>query len=192
MALTMGGPMAAFQIGQEIGRARSPVTGLGQAIRNIMTTAREKGMLQTKQNLATQGAISQAKATQPLKLENIREQALAQGIQSRQTAGEKRTYEEGRDDEMVDQTIIGAGTNRTIPVRRGDPRPVTEPSQLSGVDRIIEDSIRNYNSSKTPVEEPILPPSPGNRMYANNGQMRVYSEDGGNTWYDEATGEIVQ
>lgn len=32
----------------------------------------------------------------------------------------------------------------------------------------------------------------GNRIFANKGKQRIYSEDGGMTWHDEATGEEIE
>lgn len=95
MPLGFGGAMNAFQMGQETGAGTSPVTGLGQAIRNILDNARQKGLLETKQNLETRGAIQQNAASQQGKLDVVREQAVAQGEQARLTdaaelAGKKR------------------------------------------------------------------------------------------------------
>jgi hypothetical protein len=41
-------PFQAFQIGSQIGKVNSPVSGLGDAIRGILDDARKKGLLQAQ------------------------------------------------------------------------------------------------------------------------------------------------
>ena len=41
-------PFSAFQVGQQIGQARSPVSALGTAVRNILDDARKRGLFQAQ------------------------------------------------------------------------------------------------------------------------------------------------
>lgn len=54
-------PMAGFQIGREIGRVNSPVSGLGDAIRNILDNARKRGLIQDNAIYQGQEAMALAK-----------------------------------------------------------------------------------------------------------------------------------
>ena len=64
MTLGLGGPLAAFQMGQTAGEASSPVSGLGEAIRNILDTARKGGLLQTQSAAQSAGANQNAIASE--------------------------------------------------------------------------------------------------------------------------------
>lgn len=67
---------------------------IGIRISNLLEDARAKGLLQTEQDLSTQGAIQQAVATNPLKQSNMIAQAAEQGNQTRLTNAAKRTAED--------------------------------------------------------------------------------------------------
>ncbi len=53
-------PMESFGIGQSIGQANSPVTGIGMAIQNIVDDARKKGLLAAQSQFQTAGANQNA------------------------------------------------------------------------------------------------------------------------------------
>lgn len=55
-------PLAAFQTGQVIGQANSPVTGIGMAIKNIVEDARQKGLLQAQSTYQAMGSDVAARA----------------------------------------------------------------------------------------------------------------------------------
>ena len=165
MALSVGG--SAFDIGKEIGAARSPVNGLGQAIRNIMDTARKKGLLQAQSQFQTEGANLNA------------------------IAKEERANLRG--EEEVNQLVIGpAGRTTNIPVKRGDPRPIAEPSQqLSRLQQIKLFADENKTQNVIENQIPTVPQGAA-RIFATSGTRRIVSSDGGTTWRDVATGELIQ
>ena len=61
MALNTLGPLAAFGVGQQIGKSNSPITGIGLAIQNVVDDARKKGLLQAQSQFQTEGADILAK-----------------------------------------------------------------------------------------------------------------------------------
>jgi len=107
-------PMQSFQIGQSIGKANSPVSGLGQAITNIVEDARKRGLLQMEQDVKTQGAIDVAQTTQPFKIAAAEAQSESQGAQSRKTALEK--YDRGQEELKTPKStqIVDPSTGQVI------------------------------------------------------------------------------
>ena len=65
-------PMESFAMGQSIGKANSPVTGIGLAIQNVVDDARKRGLLKAEQDFKTQGAIEQATATLPAEFSKLK------------------------------------------------------------------------------------------------------------------------
>lgn len=101
--MTSFNPIDFFSVGREIGKTNSLVATSASGIRNVLDRANKLGLVQA--------------------------QSAAQGAEARQTAIFKDTLDNSRNNEMVDQLIIGPGGQQsTTQVRRGDPRPVTEPA----------------------------------------------------------------
>ena len=56
MPINTASPLEAFTMGQDIGRANSPITGIGTAIQNIVDDARKKGLLKAQSQYQTEGS----------------------------------------------------------------------------------------------------------------------------------------
>lgn len=59
-------PFEFFQVGQSIGQARSPVAGVGGAIRNVLDQAQKVGLIQAQGNAQYSGALNLAAAKDKL------------------------------------------------------------------------------------------------------------------------------
>jgi len=54
------------------------------------------------------------------------------------------------------------------------------------VTEVIQERLNTELNQAIKVEEEF------NRMYAKKGNQRIYSDDGGNTWYDEKTNKVIK
>jgi len=91
MPLNAPSPLAAFQMGQARGSANSPVSSLGQAIKNVVEDARKRGLLQMEQDIKTQGAVDVAQATQPFEREKMQ---FASDLETEQATAEAGAMEQ--------------------------------------------------------------------------------------------------
>jgi len=73
--MAFGNPMDYFQAGLAGGRARSPVSGVGGAIRGILDNARKKGLLETQM----MGNLATAVGTEAFKQRGLQERLTAAG-----------------------------------------------------------------------------------------------------------------
>lgn len=112
-------PMQGFQIGQAIGSARSPVTELGQTVKNIVENARKKGLLEAQSQFQTAGANQNAI------LKEGREEARLKLPTTTKFVG-------ATDDQDRDVTHLRGETVKAMP----KPAPLTLAQELSELQRL--------------------------------------------------------
>jgi len=64
-------PLEFFQVGQQLGQARSPATGPGQFIRNVLDQAQKRGLLQAQTQAQYGPAFGLAKYKSELENQNV-------------------------------------------------------------------------------------------------------------------------
>lgn len=129
--------MSAFQVGREIGKVNSPVSGIGDAIRNILDNARKRGLLQDQSIYQAQGSI--------------------------QADAAKRTAEEAERNLPQDVTFVGASPaqDRTISTTRGGAEnvktlPAVAENTLQTASRMaaeLEASKKASNAATFPTDD---------------------------------------